>query len=127
MAKGPLTEKVLEYVETMTRVVPSATSVEDFAPIAEYLAVDEYERVGTFLEEQDWPAYADMLLQWASGIDSFESHTRRISEVDNLVFYETEERHFKGDASGILNSLTVFEFDDDRRIRRMDVFMQKAP
>lgn len=126
-ANGPLAPKVLDYVETMTTTVATARTAEDFAPVAEFLDVDEFERVGTFLEVQDWPTYAAFLAGWASSIDSFESHTRRITEIGNLAFYETEERHFHGDSSTVLNSLTIFDFDDAGKIRRLDVFMQKAP
>ena len=37
-----------------------------------------------------------MLTQWASATDSFETTVRRISEVDGLVYFEIEERHFRG-------------------------------
>ena len=109
-ANGPLAEKVLAYVDAITVAVPTARTAEDFAAVADFLDVDEFERVGTFLEVQDWPTYAAFLAGWASSIDTFESHTRRISEVDDLVFYETEERHFHGDSSTVLNSLSVFAY-----------------
>lgn len=124
---GPLAEKVLEYVDAIETVVKDATSAEDFAPVAELVEVDTFERVGTFLEHQDWAAYAEFLAGWASAIDSFESHTRRITEVEGRAFYETEEQHFHGDSSTVLNTLTIFEFGDTGKIRRLDVFMQKAP
>lgn len=124
---GPLETKVLAYVDAITTAVPTAETADDFAAVAEFIDVEEFERVGTFLEVQDWPTYAAFLAGWASSIDTFESHTRRISEVDNLAFYETEERHFHGDSSTVLNSLTIFEFDDAGKIRHLDVFMQKAP
>ena len=123
---GPLTEKVLGYVDAIVDAVPTAETAQDFAAVAEFVDVESFERVGTFLEVQDWPTYAGFLARWASSVDTFESRTRRISEVDNLAFYETEERHFHGDSSTVLNSLTVFEFDDLGKIRRLDVFMQKA-
>ena len=124
---GELTARVHDYVDAMTTAVVSATSAEDFRAVAELVDVDVFERVGTFLEVQDWSAYAAFLAGWASSIDTFESHTRRTTEAGNLVFYETEERHFHGDSSTVLNTLTVFEFDEAAKIRRLDVFMQKAP
>ena len=122
----PLTKKVLEYSDTIRRVVPTIRTRQDWAPVSELVAVDEFERVGTFLEVQDWQQYTEMLTNWASGIDRFETTVHRISEFPNLVYYEIEERHYVGDTTTVLNSLTVFEFDDDARIRRLDVFMQKA-
>ena len=79
---GPLTRTVLDYVHAMERLVPSANAPADWDPLLEFVAVDGFERVGTFLEVQDWRQYAEMLTQWASAIDSFETTVRRISEVD---------------------------------------------
>ncbi len=125
--EGQLGAKVLEYVDAIVSAVPTAQSADDLDRVAQLVNVDEFERVGTFLEVQDWPAYAAFLVGWASAIDTFESRTKRVVEVGALVFYETEERHFHGDSSTVLNSLTIFEFDDAGKIRRLQVFMQKAP
>src|SRR5271165_497083 len=88
---GSLTGKVLEYVDAITAAVPTAQSADDFAAVADLIDVESFQRVGTFLEVQDWPAYAAFLAQWASSVDTFESHTRRVTEAANLAFYETEE------------------------------------
>ena len=126
-ATGPLAQRVLAYAETVATVVPTIQSPADWAPVAEFLDVDQFERVGTFLEVQNWAQYSEMLTGWASGIDSFETEIHRISEISNLVYFEIEERHHVGDQTVVLNSLTVFEFDDAGKIRHLDVFMQKAP
>ncbi len=88
--------------------------------------MDDFERVGTFLEVQDWQQYTEMLTGWASATDSFETTVRRISEVDDLVYFEIEERHHRGGNTHVVNSLTVFAFDDDGRIRHLDVYLQQA-
>jgi hypothetical protein len=123
---GPLTRTVLEYTETMRSLVPTVKDPDDWAPVAEFIAVDEFERIGTFLEVQDWPQYAQMLTQWAGAIERFETTVHRITEVPGLVYFEIEERHFRGDAVSVVNSLTVFAFDDAGRIRHLDVFLQQA-
>ncbi len=123
---GPLTSVVLDYVRTMEELVPTATTPEDWAPLAEFVAVDDFERVGTFLEVQTWSAYTAMLTQWASAIATFETTVRRISEVDGLVYYEVEERHRAGDRVAVVNSMTVFAFDGTGRIRHLDVYLQQA-
>ena len=123
---GPLTSTVLAYVRTMEEIVPTVAGPEDWAPLAEYVAVDEFERVGTFLEVQDWAQYTGMLTQWASAIATFETTVRRISEVAGLVYYEVEERHHAGDRVAVVNSLTVFAFDDTGQIRHLDVYLQQA-
>ena len=124
---GPRTQTVLDYVRTMTELVPSVASAEDWAPLTEFVAVDDFERVGTFLEVQDWAAYTAMLTQWASAIATFETTVRRISEVDGLVYYEVEERHHVGEHTNVVNSMTVFAFDDENRIRHLDVYLQQQP
>jgi hypothetical protein len=124
---GTLTARVLEYCDTIYRTVPTARAPEDWAAIGEFLSVDDFERVGTSLEVQDWKQYAEMLTAWARGIERFETTVHRISEIDNLVYYEIEERHFVGERTTVVNSLTVFDFDASGKIRHLDVFVQQAP
>ncbi len=123
---GALTRKVLDYTEAMKRLVPAVESPSDWAPLAQLVAVDEFERVGTFLEVQDWQQYTEMLTQWATAVDSFETTVRRTSELDGLVYLEVEERHLRGDNVNVVNSLTVFDFNDDGKIRHLDVYLQQA-
>jgi len=124
--KPDLTRKVLDYTQTMQRLVPGIEVPADWAPLATFVAVDEFERVGTFLEVQDWQQYTEMLTQWASATDSFESTVHRISELDGLVYFEIEERHFRGGSVQVVNSMTVFAFDQHGKIRHLDVYLQQA-
>jgi hypothetical protein len=122
---GPLTRTVLDYVRTMERLVPTVEAPEDWAPLTEFVAVDEFERVGTFLEVQSWSQYTEMLTQWASAIATFETTVQRISELPGLVYYAVEERHLVGENVNVVNSLTVFDFDDVGKIRHLDVYLQQ--
>jgi hypothetical protein len=124
-SRGPLTRRVLDYDEAMRRLVPEAKDPADFAPLSEFVATDDFERVGTFLEVQDWAQYTVMLTKWAAATDSFETTVRRVSELPGLVFYEIEERHTRGDHVHVVNSMTVFQFDDDGKIRHLDVYLQQ--
>ncbi len=123
---GVLTQRVLEYDRVLRRLVAEIGDLIDWAPLTEFVAVQDFERVGTFLEVQDWVEYTEMLTRWASATDSFETTVRRISETGALVYYEIEERHFRGDTVNVLNSMTVFEFDANDRIRRLNVYLQQA-
>jgi hypothetical protein len=116
---------VLEYDRVMTELVPRVETPADWEPLTRFVAVDDFERVGTFLEVQDWAAYTEMLTGWATAIDSFETSVHRISEVANLVYYEIEEQHQRAGNVTVLNTLTVFEFDGEDLIRRLDVFLQQ--
>jgi hypothetical protein len=124
---APLTKRVLEYDRALQRLVAEVGDPADWAPLTEFVAVQDFERVGTFLEVQDWDEYTEMLTRWASATESFETTVRRISETGALVYYEIEERHFRGDNVNVINSITVFEFDANDRIRRLNVYLQQAP
>ena len=122
---GPLTQKVLEYDAAMRALVPSVEGPEDWAPLEAFVAVDDFERVGTFMEVQDWTQYTELLTAWAGSVERFETTVHRITEAAPLVYYEIEERHHRGDSPHVVNSLTVFEFDADGLIRHLDVFLQQ--
>ena len=96
---GPLTRKVLEFEQTIKRLLPVVDSPDDWAPLASLVAVDEFERVGTFLEVQDWQQYTEMLTRWGTSIEKFETTVRRVSELPGLVYFEIEERHFRATRS----------------------------
>ena len=124
---GPLTRKVLDYVEAMRRLVPTAKTPAEWAPLTEFVAVDDFERVGTFMEVQDWQQYTGLLTQWSSSIAEFETVVRRISELDRLVYYEVEEHHQRPGGVHVVNSMTVFAFNDDGKICHLDVYLQQPP
>jgi hypothetical protein len=124
--QGPLTRKVMEYQEVMKRLVPTAHSPQDWNPLAQLVAVDEFERVGTFREVHNWQQYVQMLCQWAGSIGTFETTVKLITELPGLVYFEIEERHFAEERTTVVNSLTVFEFDGDEKIRNIRVYLQQA-
>ncbi len=123
---GALARKVLEYQDVMKRLVPTIKADEDWAPLESLVAVDEFERVGTRCEVQDWREYKQLLTQWAGAIATFETTVQRVSELPELVYFAAEERHFRGEEVTVVNSLSVFEFDADEKIRRLSVYLQQA-
>jgi ferredoxin len=124
---GPLTKKVIEYQDTVKRLVPSAKTPEDWAQLGEFIAVDGFERIGPFLDVQDFAQYTEMLNGWAQGTQGFDTTVRRISELSQRVYFEVEERHQIGDTKLVVNSMNVFEFDQMDKIRHLDVFLQQQP
>lgn len=126
IAAGPLTETVLKYTRTIEGLVSAVQDQADWAPLVEFVAVDQFSRTGTFLEVQDWQGYTEMLTRWARATDSFETTVRRVSEVSGLVYFEIEERHGRGGKVHVVNSMTVFGFEDAGKIRHLDVYLQQA-
>lgn len=122
-----LSRAVLEYSLLMKRLVREAGepgfSAERFAPLAELVAVDDFDRVGNFKELMDWDEYVAFLLRWAPTAD-WDCSFKRISEVPGLVFLELEERTTAGGVTSAVNSLSVYEFDDAGKIRHIDIYLQ---
>ena len=75
--------------------MPTVEDPEDWAPLAEFVAVDEFERVGTFLEVQSWSQYTEMLTQWASATATSRRRCIGSPSRPGLVYYAVEERHFR--------------------------------
>ena len=115
----------MQYQDIVRQLVPTVKAPEDWAPLGSLIATDRFERVGTFLEVQNWQQYTEMLTGWAQSVDSFETTVRRVSELPGLVYFEIEERHIFGGQSHVVNSLTVFEFDSDNKISRVAVYLQQ--
>jgi len=125
---GPLTKKVIDYQDTVKQLVENAKSPEDWvAPLGEFIAVDGFERIGPFLDVQNFTQYTEMVNGWARGTQDFDTTVRRISELPHRVYFEVEERHQIGDMKIVVNSMNVFEFDEDGKIRHLDVFLQQLP
>ena len=122
-----LSDRVLEYSAIIERSVRSAkepgASQVDWAPLAGLVATDEFHRVGIWREEMDWQEYVAFLNKFV-GAKGFESTVRRITECRNLVFYEIEEHHIKDGKVNVVNSMHAYEFNDDGKIRRLDVYIQ---
>ncbi|HSA48593.1 MAG TPA: hypothetical protein VLH10_00570 [Yinghuangia sp.] len=124
-----LSRKVLEYGLITKRVVDTAKqpgfSAESWAPLAELVAVDEFERVGNFKEVMNWQGYVEFLTGWAASAE-WECSFKRVTEVAGLVFLELEERSRVGEYTSVVNSVSVYEFDDAGKIRHIDVYLQMA-
>ena len=125
-----LARKVLDYSLLMKRLVDEAKrpgfSVESWAPLAEMVAVDEFERVGNFLEVMNWPDYTAFLTRWAAGSE-WECSFKRITESDGVVFLELEERSRVGEHVSVVNSMSVYEFNDAGKLRHLDILLQMPP
>lgn len=127
---GPLARKVLRYTELIAETVRNAKSPDfteaGWAELESLIAVDRFERVGNFREVMDWPAYRAMLTAWGTSTE-FWSSFRRISEVGKVVFLELEEHNTPaGMAETVVNSLSVYEFDDAGLLVHLDIYLQIA-
>lgn len=122
---GPLSQIVVQYQNTVRELVPTISGPDDWAPLGKLIDTEVFERVGTFLEVQDWKQYTEMLTGWAQSVDSFDTTLLRVTEQAPLVYFEIEERHHFGELTHTVNSMTVFEFGDNDMIRRVNVYLQQ--
>ncbi len=122
-----LSRKVLEYSLIMKSMVDRAKqtgfSEQSWAPLAELVAVDEFERVGNFKEVMSWREYVTFLTRWATSSE-WECSFKRITERPDVVFLELEERSKTGGYSSVVNSLSVYEFNHAGKIRHIDIYLQ---
>lgn len=120
---------VLEYAATTGRLVGEAKTPgftdAGWAPLADLVDTENFHRVGAFKEEMDWAGYVAFLTGWAT-TSEWECTFKRITEHGELVFLELEERSVVGDFRSVVNSLSVYAFSDDGRIRRLDLYLQMA-
>jgi hypothetical protein len=132
-AEGPLSAKVLEFVEALQATVARASEPgfgpDSWSELAEWVAIDDFERVGSRKEVTNWQEYTGFLTKVASASGSsterrFSTETRRITETGNLVFLELREISEIGAQTTVVNSMLVYEFDDSGRIRHLDIYLQ---
>lgn len=124
-AVGPLRKTVNAFVAAQGQILAAGvTSPESWAPMAQYLAVDEFKRVGAYLEELDYDAYCRFLTEWAAGGTRFEMTEFHSTEVGRSVFQEIEERHYRGDTFIRKNVIAVYRFNDDNKIVHLDIYEQ---
>jgi hypothetical protein len=121
---GPLTQVVRQFTDAQARVMAAGVkSPADWDPVTEFVAIDEFKRVGAYLEEFDWPAYAAFLTGWGQGT-RFEFTEFHITEVGSAVFQEIEERHYRADEFIRKNVIAVYRFNGAGKIRHLDIYEQ---
>ena len=124
---GPLARLVVKYGELVEQIVPEAKkpgfTADGWGPLAELVAVDQFKRVGAYMEVMNWAEYADFMTQWA-GATGFDATIKRISEVGRVVFYEIEEHHLKDGQPLVKNVTAIYVFNDENKIVHLDIYEQ---
>jgi hypothetical protein len=125
-----LAQQVLDFEATVNRLVKAAKdpgfTAADWAPLAKLVATGEFERIGTWMEVMNWQQYTEFMTQWARSSMGFDTVLRRVSELPGLVYLELEEQHTRdGGGLAVVNSLSVYEFNDEGKIKHLDVYLQQ--
>jgi hypothetical protein len=118
---------VLQYGRIVEQLVREAKApgfgTDGWAPLAELVDTDAFVRVGNFKEVMDWAEYTTFLTSWASSAQ-WDCSFKRITETEGVVFLELEERSQVGNYSSVVNSMSVYEFNDAGKIVHIDVYLQ---
>lgn len=120
---GALAQRVTQYSQMIEERATGEGGTIDWGPVSELVAIDDFVRVGAYLETMNWAEYTAFLSEWA-GSTKFEATVFRIIEAGNVVIKEIEERHYRGDDFIKKNVISVYEFDDDQKIRHLDIYEQ---
>ena len=132
--QGPLTRKVLLFLEAMERIVntdkdPPMTPAA-WAPLGELLDTQAFFRVGNFGEQVGWEEYTQLLTRWGNSA-WFQCMVWRIHEAPGYAILEAEERSSnEGPVSEAgpyqtLDSCSVYEFDTAGKVRGLYVYDQR--
>jgi len=129
-AHGPNSRRALEYSYVMKGILDQAKlpgfTDDHWAPLADLVNIEKFERVGNFLEVVRWDAqYVPLLSAWARATDwNFE--IRRLTEGPDYAIQEMHEYAQYPDRYEAYNSVSVFQFDAAGKIVHLDIYLQMA-
>jgi hypothetical protein len=127
---GGLSRRAIDYGLFQKGIMDRAKTAPDYSP-DEWLGLkdfvsDDFERVGNFKEVMTFGDMVHFLQVW-SPTTHWEGSFKRITEHDNVVVLELEERVGVADQQTAVNSVSLYEFDEAGKIRHLDVYLQASP
>ena len=125
-----LSRQVLRYSAAFEGIIGKLKSGGvtdvDWAPFEEIVNPATYERVGVFLGAQaeviGWDKYKEYISMYGAAAD-WEGTLRHITEVDNRVVLELEERNTRDGETDVSNTVTIYEFDEAGKLAHLDVYV----
>lgn len=125
-----LSRAVIAYSEAFSGIAAKAKAGTlgdaDWAEIEALVDVDAFVREGVFAgaeaEVIDWKTYRHYCTKYGGHTD-WEGTLRRITEVPGLVVLELEERNTRSGMTHVSNTLTIYEFTDAGKLRRLHVYV----
>lgn len=126
-----LARKVLDYSVTVKGLAdeckqPGFKNEKWDELFSEFFDKENFLRIGHLKEEMDYPAYVEFQTKWAP-VSDWECSFKRITEEDNVVFLELEERATVQGYTNVVNTLSVYEFNSEGKFRHIDVYLQQLP
>lgn len=125
---GEYALRVLDYTDCIKRTVEKAKQPgfdeSGWDDLATMLDTAKFRRVGNDKVDMGWDVYRGLLMQWATTTD-FQAEFHRITQVGDRVYLElTEHNTPRGGAESIVNSCTVYQFDEAGKLVHLDIYLQ---
>ena len=126
-----LARKAIDYGRFQKKIMDRAVApAPDYSP-DEWLGLrdwvtEDFERVGNFKEVMTGEQMITMLQKWAPNAN-WEGSFKRVTEHDNIVILELEERALHDGKWNAVNSVSVYEFNEEGKLRHLDVYLQAVP
>lgn len=125
-----LSRRALEYGMCQMRIADRAKgpdySEDEWDALDDFVVEDEFERIGNFKEVMAYDDMKRFLKQWCL-TSHWEGSFKRVHEHDNVVLLELEERNTYNDETTVVNSVSVYEFNEEGKLRHLDIYLQMAP
>ena len=126
-----LSRKVLDYSVTVKGLAdeckqPGFQNEKWDELFDQFFDKENFQRIGHLKEVMDYPAYIEFQTKWAPHSD-WECSFKRITEQDNVVILELEERITVGGETNAVNTISVYEFNDTGKFRHIDIYLQQTP
>jgi hypothetical protein len=125
-----LARKAIDYglrqKQILDRVNQPDYSEDEWYSLKDFVAADEFERVGNFKEVMNSNTMIAFLQKW-SRTSRWEGSFKRVTEHDNVVILELEERNTYNGHTSVVNSVSIYEFNSEGKLRHLDVYLQTTP
>lgn len=126
-----LSRKAIDYGQFQKRIMDRARDPASGYSPDEWLGLkdlvtDDFERIGNFKEVMTCDDMIKFLQAWSPTAD-WEGSFKRVSEQGNVVFLELEERVKHDGQWNAVNSVSVYEYNEDGLLRHLDVYLQSPP
>ncbi len=127
-AAGVHARKALAYVDAIKRVVNAAkdpaSGESAWDELTALIDTAAFVRVGNDKAVMGWDVYRNLITQWAGSTDYWDE-LRHVSEAGNRVFLElTEHNTPQGGAESVVNSCSVYWFDDGGKLIHLGIYLQ---
>lgn len=122
---------VLKYAEQFRQLAQRLKQPDykesDWDGLEALVDTENFQREGVFLTDKSekirWPKYREYVTKYA-GNTTWEGTLRRITELDNLVVLELEERNTRNGVVDTSHTVTIYKFNDAGKLQHLDVYVR---